>query len=121
MQAILLIQTASPFNQAKAREALDLALALAAVEHQVSILFQDDAVYQLLPPADKPADAPAPLKAFQKSFGLFALYDIGPCLVCQQSLNSRGLAELVLPEGFRLADSAQIRTAMQQADQLIRC
>lgn len=117
MQTILLIQTASPFNQAKAREALDLALALAAVEHQVSILFQDDAVYQLLPPAD----IPAPLKAFYKSFGLFALYDIGPCLVCQRSLTARGLTKLPLLDDFIVADSAAIQAAMQQADQLIRC
>ncbi|EIW90543.1 dsrE-like protein [Alishewanella agri BL06] len=119
MQAILLIQTASPFNQAKAREALDLALALAAIEHQVSMLFQDDAVYQLLAPDFE--QTTAPLKAFQKSFGLFALYDIGPCLVCQQSLAARGLAQLSLPDGFVQADSAAIQAAMQQADQLIRC
>lgn len=119
MQAILLIQTASPFNQAKAREALDLALALAAVEHQVSMLFQDDAIYQLVAPDFGQANAP--LKAFQKSFGLFALYDIGPCLVCQQSLAARGLAQLSLPDGFVRADSAAIQAAMQQADQLIRC
>lgn len=117
MQHIALIQTHSPYNSAKAREALDLILALAAVEHQVSVIFTDDAVYQLLT-SDQ---SPTVLKTFQKSFGLFSLYDIENCLVCADSLARRGLSEITLPNGFVLANQQQINNVLATADQLIRC
>src|SRR5690606_21057609 len=85
---ILVVQRHSPFNSSKGREALDLLLALAAVEHNVSLLFSDDAVYQLLPTLDQPDFK---LKAYPRSFKLFALYDIEQVYVCQQSLTERGL------------------------------
>lgn len=117
MQHIALIQTHSPYNSANAREALDLILALAAVEHHVSVVFTEDAVYQLLP-----SNHSSPvLKTFQKSFGLFGLYDIENCLVCADSLARRGLSELTLPSGFTLANQQQINHLLATANQLIRC
>lgn len=117
MQHIAIIQTHSPYNSAKAREALDLILALAAVEHQVSVVFTDDAVYQLL----ASSQSSVALKTFQKSFGLFGLYDIENCLVCADSLARRGLSELALPSGFTRANQQQINSMLATADQLIRC
>lgn len=118
MQDIAIIQSHSPFNQAKARETLDLILALAAVEHQVTVIFHEDAVYQLLSLGD---EQPYPLKAFQKSFGLFALYAIERCLVCAASLQARGLTEMPLPEGFIVASHAEIQAELAQVQQIIRC
>jgi tRNA 2-thiouridine synthesizing protein C len=118
MQSIAIIQTKPPFNQAKARESLDLILALAAVDHQLSVIFSDDAVYQLLPANN---DSEAPLKAFQKSFGLFALYEIEHCLVCAASLAARGLSGLSLPAGFLIASETELKAALASAQQIIRC
>lgn len=118
MQHIAIIQTQPPFNQAKARESLDLILALAAVDYQLSIIFTGDAVYQLLSPD---TSSTKPLKAFQKSFGLFALYDIENCLVCAQSLNERGLSQLSLPGGFIAVSSAAIGSLLASTQQIIRC
>jgi len=88
MRNILILQQHSPFNRSNAREALDLALAMAAVEHSVSILFCDDAVYQLLPTTEH---SDVKLKAYQRSFKLFSLYDIEQVYVCQQALSTRGI------------------------------
>lgn len=118
MQHIAIMQSHSPFNQAKARESLDLILALAAVDYQLSVIFSGDAAYQLLPTDSNSAQ---PVKAFQKSFGLFALYDIENCLVCAQSLRDRGLTTMALPEGFVTATPAEIRTLLASAQQIIRC
>ncbi|GHG66386.1 hypothetical protein GCM10010919_14030 [Alishewanella longhuensis] len=118
MQRIAIIQTQPPFNQGKARESLDLILALAAVDHQLSIIFTGDAVYQLLPLNTQSSQ---PLKAFQKSFGLFALYEIEHCLVCAASLTARGLSGLSLPEGFTAASQAEIKATLASAQQIIRC
>ena len=89
MANILLLQRHSPFSSSHGRETLDLALALAAVEHNVSILFSGDAVYQLLPTA---THADFKLKAYPRSFALFELYDIHQVYVCQPSLQQRGIS-----------------------------
>ena len=95
MRNILLLQRLSPFNHANGREALDMSLALAAVEHNVSILFCDDAVYQLLPTADH---IDFGLKPYPRSFKLFSLYDIEQVYVCHESVTARGLK----PEQFSI-------------------
>lgn len=118
MQSIAIIQTQPPFNQAKARESLDLILALAAVDYSLSIIFSGDAVYQLLPPN---TSNNFPVKAVQKSFGLFALYDIENCLVCATSLQARGLTGLHLPQGFVVASEAEIKATLASAQHIIRC
>lgn len=118
MQSIAIIQTQPPFNQAKARESLDLILALAALDYPLSVIFSGDAVYQLVPLDTQKAQ---PLKAFQKSFGLFALYEIEHCLVCATSLQMRGLSNLRLPDGFKAVSQAEINATLASAQHIIRC
>ncbi|MCB5227395.1 sulfurtransferase complex subunit TusC [Alishewanella sp. 16-MA] len=118
MQHILILQTQSPFNQARAREALDLTLALAAVDYQLSVIFMADAVFQLVSPAELKAP---PIKPVYKSFGLFGLYDIEQCFVCQQALTQRGLTALPLPPGFQTITPTAITALMCAAEQVIRC
>jgi tRNA 2-thiouridine synthesizing protein C len=89
MRNILVLQRHSPFNNSKGREALDLILALAAVEHNVSVLFSGDAVYQLLPTLDQPDFK---LKAYPRSFKLFGLYDVDQVYVCSRTLTERSIA-----------------------------
>ena len=96
MRNILVLQQHSTFNSSHGREALDLVLALAAVEHNVSVLFRGDAVYQLLSTNDH---TDFKLKAYPRSFKLFSLYDIEQVYVCLESLNARGIK----PEQLALA------------------
>lgn len=92
---IAVLVTKLPFQGIEARESLDLIFALAAVDHQVSVVFSDDAVYQLLK-ADDSADLM--VKDFRRSFKLFELYDIEQLYICAASLRQRKLEtnELVL-------------------------
>ncbi|WP_333609254.1 sulfurtransferase complex subunit TusC [Arsukibacterium sp.] len=116
MAAILVIQHQPPFNSAKARENLDLVLALAAVDHQVSLLFSADAVFQLLPVA---ADTRIPLKPFNRSFSLFAMYDIEQLYVCQQSMQQRGLSLEQLLPGVLALTTAEINALISRQQQVI--
>ena len=88
MRNVLLVQQHSPFNSSHGREALDLVLALAAVEHNVSMLFRGDAVYQLLSTSEH---TDFKLKAYMRSFKLFSLYDVEQIYVCIASLRTRGI------------------------------
>ncbi len=81
MAKILLIHQASAFEAATAREAQDLSLALAATEHEMTLLYRGAAVLQLLP-----LQTTVAVKDFTQSQKLFALYDIAKVCVCQQSL-----------------------------------
>lgn len=92
---IAVLLTHLPLQGIAARESLDLIFALAAVDHQVSVIFSGDAVYQLLAGNDSTA---LMVKDFRRSFKLFELYDIEDIYVCAESLRKRNLhaSELVL-------------------------
>ena len=116
MRNILVLQRHSPFNSSKGREALDIILALAAVEHNISVLFSGDAVYQLLPTQDQ---ADFKLKAYPRSFKLFALYDIEQVYVCQQSLKQRGINVSDLNIDVTELDTAGIAELFARQHQVI--
>ena len=86
MQHIAIIQRQSPFNSSSGREALDLILALAAVEHHLTVIFSGDGIYQLLPVNLNNAFS---LKRYQQGFKLFGLYEIDQLYVCHQSMEQR--------------------------------
>ena len=116
MRNILLLQRSSPFNDGKGREALDMILAMAAVEHNVSVLFSADAVYQLLPTQDQPDFK---LKAYPRSFKLFALYDIEQVYVCQQSLKQRGINAAALSINVTVLGQQAITELFSRQHQVI--
>ncbi|RVT47328.1 sulfurtransferase complex subunit TusC [Rheinheimera sediminis] len=92
---IAVLVTSLPLHGIAARESLDLIFAMAAVDHQVSVIFSGDAVYQLV---KSDASTDIMVKDFRRSFKLFELYDIEQLYVCAASLRQRQLHanELVL-------------------------
>lgn len=116
MQNLLILLRYSPFNNAKGREALDLTLALAAVNHNVSVLFSGDAVFQLLPTKDQPEFA---LKAYPRSFKLFGLYDIEQVYICEQSMRERGVSLHQLATAVTPVSVDDITTLIAEQHQVI--
>lgn len=116
MRNIMLIQRHSPFNTSHGRESFDLAMALAAVEHNVTLLFMADAVYQLLSINDTSA---LQIKPYQHGFKLFDLYEIEHVLVCQASLQQRGLTAAELAINATMADQALIQQSIAAQHQVI--
>lgn len=92
----LIVCRQPPYGSALAREALDVALATAAFDQPVSMLFLGDGVLQLLHPQDPAAIGQ---KAHDKQLGTLSLYDVDALYVDAQALRERGLdaAELALP------------------------
>lgn len=85
---IAVLVTSLPLQGIAARESLDLIFALAAVDHQLSVIFSDNAVYQLVKADDS---AELMVKDFRRSFKLFELYDIENLYICAESLRQRQL------------------------------
>ncbi|SNY42423.1 tRNA 2-thiouridine synthesizing protein C [Arsukibacterium tuosuense] len=116
MQNIAIIQRQSPFNHGAGREALDLILALAAVEHQLTVIFSGDAVYQLLT-VNQTSDFP--LKRYQQSFKLFGLYDIEQIYVCQQSLQQRQLDSADFALNAKQVSPEQLQQLLASQQQIV--
>ncbi|WP_213994936.1 sulfurtransferase complex subunit TusC [Arsukibacterium sp.] len=116
MQNIAIIQRQSPFNSGDGREALDLILALAAVEHQLTVIFCGDAVYQLLT-VNQTSDFP--LKRYQQGFKLFGLYDIEQIYVCQQSLQQRQLGSADIAVDAKQVSPAQLQQLLASQQQIV--
>ncbi len=111
MRRCVIIQQHSAWVGSAAREAQDLALALAATDHQVMLLYRGAAVTQLLPMAQ-----PLVVKDFTVTQKLFALYDITLVAVCQQAMADFELSADALRLAVEVLDEAGQRALLDQAD-----
>lgn len=92
----LIICRHPPYGESYAREALDTALATAAFDQPVALLFLGDGVMQLLNAHDGTAIGE---KSFEKQLSALPLYDINTIYVDARALQQRGFttADLSLP------------------------
>jgi len=95
-QAISIIITTPPHGSDAASQALDTALACAAFDQKVTVIFQDDGVWQLLP---QPIDSPLGDKSLLAQFKLMELYGVNAVKICSDSLKRARLTveQLALP------------------------
>lgn len=114
---ILFVSRHAPYGSSLAKDALDAILAASAYGQQLSILFMDDGVFQLL--ANQ-----SPTEIAQKSFAamlpVLPLYEINSIYVHYESLTKRQITinELVL-DGVQIIDSAAVCSLLAQQDQLL--
>ena len=92
----LIICRRPPYGESYAREALDVALAAAAFDQPIALLFLGDGVAQLLSAHDTTAIGE---KSFEKQLSALPLYDINSIYVDVAALRERGFtaADLSLP------------------------
>ena len=93
---IAIIHRTAPHGHSHGQEALDMALVAGSFGQDVGLFFLDDGVFQLL--AGQKPDAVL-RKNYSKTFAALEFYDIETLVVCQQSLQARGLtqADLCIP------------------------
>ncbi len=84
MKKIAVLLNHSPFDGAISREAHDMIMALAAVEHQVTVIYQDAAVLQLIP-VQKTAQFGC--KDYTPAQKLFELYDVAAVVASASALH----------------------------------
>jgi tRNA 2-thiouridine synthesizing protein C len=104
-KSLLLIFRRAPYGRSLARAGYDFALAAAAFEQPVSLLFMDDGVWQLLPDQ---APAAIAAKNVASTLDSLALYDIESLYADTQSLATRGLAACELRAGVELIPAAAL-------------
>ncbi|OCF99520.1 sulfurtransferase complex subunit TusC [Gilliamella sp. wkB308] len=89
MKNIAIIIHSSPHGSAKGREALDLALALSALNH-ITVIFTDKGIFHLLP--DQQPDLIL-MRDYIATFNMLELYDIEDVYVSESALKSHNLSD----------------------------
>lgn len=95
----------APYGSSRARDALDLAMALGAFEQAVSLLLMDDAVLMLLPDQDP---SPAVSKNLFKVSGALQTFGVSAVLADAEALEKRGLAAADLPDDVTVLGTAEL-------------
>jgi tRNA 2-thiouridine synthesizing protein C len=112
-KTILFILQHAPHGNSSARDSLDAALACAAFDQQVQLLFIDDGVWHLLPEQQSEA---IDSKDTSKMLGALGYYDINDVFADAFSLHTRQLSveSCAIPVTTLPADA--IRTLVSAAD-----
>lgn len=114
---LLFISRHAPYGSSLAKDALDAVLASSAYDQQLSLLFMDDGVFQLL---KNQTSADIAQKSFASILPVLPLYEINSIYVHNESLKKRQITinELVL-DSVQIIDSAAICSLLAQQDQLL--
>lgn len=116
MERLVLLTRRGPYGASAPREALDAALAAAAFELPVTLVFDGDGVWQLLRGQDAARLGEKNLGANLEALPMFEVEDLR---VTARSLDARGLttADLLLP--VEVLDDAGLADLIAGADQVL--
>lgn len=114
---LLYIAARAPYADDSAQELLDALLVAASFGAEVSVLFQDDGVWQLLPGQD---GAPLGRRSLGAQLDALPLFEVERLYADAVSLGERGLtnADLLLP--VEMLDGSGLATLLASHDQVIR-
>ena len=107
---------AAPYGTIYALESLEVVLIAATLDQDVSLVFIDDGVYQLVK-GQQTKDIG--IKNFSPSYRALEGYDVEKLYVDQDSLAKRGLSKADLLVPVEVLDSAQMAELMAQQDVLL--
>lgn len=114
---ILLINRQAPYGKSTAREAIDVALAASVYDQDISILFMDDGVFQLLKD-QKSQDIDQ--KNIASILQALALYGIENIYAHKESMDMRAINinELIIDD-VKMLDNEAVGQLLNQQDQLL--
>lgn len=115
VQKFMFVNRRAPYGTIYAQESLEVVLIAAALEQDVSILFLDDAVFQLVKDQDTGAIG---LKNFSRTFRALEGYDVEKLYVEQESLDERGITAEDLLLEVEIVSRAQASDLMEEQDVL---
>ena len=109
----LIVCRPPPYGASFAREALDMALACAAFDQRVALLFLGDGVLQL---ASGQHPEPIGQKPLDKQLGALPLYDVDELYAEADAFAARGLSADTSALPVRLLDAAAITALLNEHD-----
>ena len=115
MKKILVIHTQSALNTLAGKEALDFSLIFGSYEQDVSVLFYQQGVTQVLAHQDPELVGQ---KDYLSTIKALDIYDIEQVFACQQSLQQLSLDQHELLPGVTGIGIEQMTLLKQQADHI---
>ncbi len=115
MKKITIIFRHAPHGSSSSREGLDFALLSASFEQEVSLIFVDDGVLNLLKD-QQPTLIGA--RDFVSTFKALPFYDIENIYSCRLSMSERGLYEDQSLIALKLLEVDEIAEQLNQADEV---
>ena len=114
---LLFISRHAPYGSALAKEALDAVLATSAYDQELSLLFMDDGIFQLLKAQDSEELGQ---KSFAAMLPALSFYDINTIYVHKESLDARQITskELIF-DSIHILNSHAVSELMATQDQLL--
>jgi len=109
----LIVCRRAPYGDSYAREALDVALAAAAFDQGVALLFLGDGVAQLVNAQNSAAIGE---KSFEKQLSALPLYDVDTLYADADALQRRGLSANDFSLPAQLVDAQEIAALLASHD-----
>lgn len=114
---ILLISRHAPYGSSTAKEALDVALAAAVYDQDLSLLFMDDGIFQLL--KDQQGQK-INQKKISSILSALPLYDINKIYIHQESLKQRKIEDKdLLIENATILTNEQVSILLNHQDHIL--
>lgn len=113
----LIVVDSAPYGGFRCREALDLALALAAFDRPVRLLLRGPAVNWLRPDQDPTG---IEQKNLARNLAVAPVYGVGGVLAERRALEAFGMAGQDLPEWVSPVDNTALSALYQQAGQILQ-
>jgi tRNA 2-thiouridine synthesizing protein C len=113
MKKFMFVNRKPPHGTIYALESLEVVLITATFDQDVSLVFLDDGVYEIVKGQSTKGIG---VKNFSPSYRALEGYDIEKLYVERESLESRGLTEADLLVPVEVLDSAQMAALMAEQD-----
>lgn len=116
VKKFMFVNRKAPYGTVYALEALEVVLISAAFDQDVSMVFVDDGIYELVKGQNTKATG---MKNFSPAYRALEGYDIEKLYVEEESLEARGLTTENLLVPVEVLNTAQIAELMDQQDIVI--
>ena len=113
IKKVMFVNRKAPYGTIYALESLEVVLITATFDQDVSLVFLDDGVYELLKGQDTKGIG---IKNHSKTYRALDGYDVEKLYVERESLQARGLTEADLLVPVEVLSSAQMADLMAEQD-----
>ena len=116
VKKFMYVNRKAPHGTVYALESLEVVLIGAAFEQDVSLVFMDDGVFEIVKGQDTTG---IETKNFSNTYKALEMYDVEKLYVAKESLEQRGLTEDDLIVDVEVKTAAEITALMEEQDVLL--
>ena len=116
MKKFMFVNRKAPYGSIYALESLEVVLIAATFDQDVSLVFLDDGVYEIVKGQNSKAIG---IKNFSPTYRALEGYDVEKLFVEQESMAARGLTEADLLVPVKVLSSAEVADLMVEQDVIL--